>query len=108
MRHGRVPRAPLFLLGIISAWSSSANAQRLELGPKQALVDERVGIRVTGLGKGQVIVVRASRPDSAGRLWQSYAGFRADANGVVDLEREPPANGSYRGIQPMGLFSSMD
>src|SRR5206468_3015557 len=40
--------------------------------------------------------------------WQSFAGFRADDHGTVDLTRQRPANGSYVGVQPMGLFTAMD
>ncbi|HVT40735.1 MAG TPA: acyl-CoA thioesterase/bile acid-CoA:amino acid N-acyltransferase family protein [Gemmatimonadaceae bacterium] len=96
-------------LGVASvAAAGSMSAQSLRVEPRTALVDSSVRITVTGLEPGQAVILRASRTDSAGRTWQSFAGYRADARGMVDLSHAAPANGFYHGVTPMGLLVSMD
>src|SRR5688572_33171682 len=97
----------LALQGFAAAWSPCV-AQQLVISPRHALSDEVVSIRVTGVGQGTLVDIRATRADSAGREWRSVARFRASAAGVVDLSSTAPVEGSYSGVQPMGLFTSMD
>ena len=76
---------------------------KIEVAPPNALIDERVSIRVLGLRPEQPAVVRARMRDD----WSSYATFRADATGVVDVSSQPALSGTYQGIDQMGLFWSM-
>jgi dienelactone hydrolase len=39
--------------------------------------------------------------------WSSWATFRADATGAVDVSSQPALSGTYQGIDQMGLFWSM-
>jgi dienelactone hydrolase len=90
------------------AFGSIVSAQVVHINPSPALTDEPVQIRVTGLRPGQPAIIRATRLESTGRSWQSYAGLYADATGSIDLARQPPVNGSFRGLQPMGLLTAMN
>jgi dienelactone hydrolase len=83
-------------------------AQDIHIYPKDGLVDERLTIRVSGLSSNQPAIIRAQMKDIDGRLWQSYAGFYADKNGVIDLSKQAPANGDYTGVDEMGLILSME
>ncbi|MEW6732091.1 MAG: acyl-CoA thioester hydrolase/BAAT C-terminal domain-containing protein [Acidobacteriota bacterium] len=80
----------------------------IQATPETALVDEIVSIRVTKLIPQQVITVRATMLDRRGRKWQSQADFIANQAGEVDLSKQSPKQGSYLGIDAMGLFWSMD
>ncbi len=82
--------------------------QSISVRPQDGIVDERLAIRITGLKPKEPVIIRASMQDAEGRLWQSYAGFYADAHGSVDLAAQAPDNGTYTGIDVMGLIQSMN
>ena len=86
------------ILGCVLLGAANAGAQKLSASPRESQMDERLQIKITGLRAAQPVIVRASVTDSDGRLWQSYAGFYADAKGTVDLTKRAPANGTYTGI----------
>ncbi|HEX7305689.1 acyl-CoA thioesterase/bile acid-CoA:amino acid N-acyltransferase family protein [Lentzea sp.] len=73
------------------------------VNPQSAPSDHPVEVRVAGLKPGQTIVVQLSTGDRA-----SHACFEADDRGLVDLTRHAPVEGSYRGVDPMGLFWSLE
>ncbi|MFD9703328.1 acyl-CoA thioester hydrolase/BAAT C-terminal domain-containing protein [Lentzea sp. NPDC059081] len=71
--------------------------------PQSAPLDQPVEVQVAGLKPGQSITVQLSTGDRA-----SHAVFEADDRGLVDLTRHAPVEGSYRGVDPMGLFWSLE
>ncbi|WP_176946700.1 acyl-CoA thioester hydrolase/BAAT C-terminal domain-containing protein [Lentzea fradiae] len=71
--------------------------------PLSAPLDAPVEIRVAGLKPGQSITVALSTGDRASR-----AVFEADDRGLVDLTRHAPAEGAYSGVDPMGLFWTLE
>ena len=79
----------------------------MAIEPPNALIDERVSIRVLGLEPDQTVVLRARMRDDVERDWSSYATLRADATGVVDVSSQPALSGTYDGVDQMGLFWSM-
>ena len=79
----------------------------IEVEPAEALADEPVALKLRGLPPGRRVVVKAEARLGAEPPWRSQAELVADASGVVDLARHAPEAGSYRGIEPMGLFWSM-
>jgi dienelactone hydrolase len=81
-------------------------AARLAVTPETTLVDERVHLRATGLRPGARVVVRSSMR-VRGAMLRAEAGFLADASGSVDLDAAAPVQGSYRGVDGMGLFWAM-
>ncbi len=84
-----------------------SNPQRGFLMPREALVDERVSIKLIGFEPHQVITVRAYMQSSVVRQWESHATYRVDEQGTVDMSSQEPIAGTYEGIDPMGLFWSM-
>ncbi len=80
---------------------------QLEVSPSPAFIDEEVRISVHGLRSGQPVSIAATAEDDNKRRWKSYAEFRADAKGHVELAAQESRGGSYRGKSPMGLLWSM-
>ena len=87
---------------------SSADAPRIALRvePETVLVDQPARIAAVGLTPGQAITIRAQIRRKPYRF-VSQATFRADASGVVALDRDAPLIGSYAGVDAMGLLWSM-
>ncbi|MGW4208431.1 acyl-CoA thioester hydrolase/BAAT C-terminal domain-containing protein [Lentzea sp. NPDC004789] len=73
------------------------------VNPQSAPLDRPVDVVIVGLKPGQPLTVQLSTGDRA-----SHASFEADDRGVVDLTRHAPLEGSYRGVDPMGLFWSLE
>jgi dienelactone hydrolase len=83
------------------------SAQRLEITPPQALCDEVVVIRATGLPPNEPVTIQAALVDGAKQHWSSQAEFIADPQGVVDVSRQAPVKGSYKEVSAMGLIWAM-
>ena len=77
------------------------------LEPKTALIDEPVNIQLCGLIPDQKIRIRATTYDDRGQMWASWALFRADHTGSVDMRSQLPEDGTYGALDAMGLFWSM-
>ncbi|MET9224907.1 acyl-CoA thioester hydrolase/BAAT C-terminal domain-containing protein [Lentzea sp. NPDC003310] len=73
------------------------------VNPRTAPLDQPVDVQVVDLEPGQQITVQLSTGERA-----SHAVFEADDRGVVDLTRHAPLDGSYRGVDPMGLFWTLE
>lgn len=85
--------------------TTNSPAPRFELSADTVLVDERIGIVLTGLRPGSVVAVHLAGLESA-RGWRAVATFRADAHGRIDLANAAPVSGTYAQPHPMGLFWS--
>jgi dienelactone hydrolase len=92
---------------LLSCECSTLRAQKLEITPSQALCDEVVVIRVSGLQPNERATIRATLVDGADHHWSSEAEFLTDAQGVVDVSRQAPVKGTYSDISAMGLVWSM-
>jgi pimeloyl-ACP methyl ester carboxylesterase len=68
-----------------------------------ARIDDPVTVRASGLVPGERVSLHATMDP-----WQASAEFIAAADGTVATDRDAPAAGSYVGIDPDGLFWSMD
>ncbi|NGM15682.1 acyl-CoA thioesterase/bile acid-CoA:amino acid N-acyltransferase family protein [Verrucosispora sp. WMMA2044] len=106
---------PAVLVGLVVATllvgdrgRGGAPRLRLDVTPAVALVDQPLRVRVSGLAARERAEIVAEARDHAGRRWRAAATFVADADGVVDVSRDAPVHGSYSGVDPMGLFWSMD
>ncbi|XP_035294864.1 acyl-coenzyme A amino acid N-acyltransferase 2 [Cricetulus griseus] len=75
--------------------------------PSNALADEPVSIRATGLPPSQIVTIKATLKDEKENLFQSKAFYKANKAGEVDLERASALGGDYVGVHPMGLFWSL-
>jgi dienelactone hydrolase len=76
-----------------SHWKETARADesapRIEVTPKRALVDEKVGIHLLHLKPGQRVTVRARLIYSTDMVYQAQAEFVTDAQGKVDVGAVP-------------------
>ncbi|CAL9703476.1 unnamed protein product [Knipowitschia caucasica] len=79
----------------------------LSLLPPRCLFDQPVQVTVSGLKPQQEVVLRASTTDDRGDFFRSWAEYRADHSGQVDVSRDPSLQGSYTGVWPMGLLCTM-
>ncbi|GCE15501.1 acyl-CoA thioesterase/bile acid-CoA:amino acid N-acyltransferase family protein [Tengunoibacter tsumagoiensis] len=86
---------------------SSTALPRFVIIPEPARVDETVNIRLIYLLPEQLVTLRMTICDEMGRIWDSWAMFRANTHGVVDVSEQPPLAGSYTECDAMGLFWSL-
>lgn len=75
--------------------------------PEKALLDEPIEIIISNLAAHEQIALEASCKDKDNNLWKSSAIFQADDKGMVHVAKQAPISGSYKSIDPMGLFWSM-
>jgi dienelactone hydrolase len=101
----RLPAAVVFALCAMSA--GGLRAQTIEVVPNRAMVDESAVIRAGGLEPNERIAIHAELTDGAGHVWTAQAEFTADAAGSVDVSKQAPAAGSYKGVSAMGLVWAM-
>src|SRR5690349_19091225 len=80
----------------------------IQVAPNRSMVDEPLGIRLTGLESGQQVTLRASQTDDHQRTWRAHATFVADSNGQVDVAAQAPLSGTYADVDAMGLIWSME
>ncbi len=80
----------------------------LVVEPQEGLIDEKVQITICECKPHSKVKVIAQMIDEKGREWKSVVTFASDAKGVVDLMHASPLEGSYSGVDPMGLFWSME
>ncbi len=95
---------------VVPAPAPSANVPgelRVRVSPRVALVDVPVEITVEGLSPGEELLVRASTDDANGVAFESWARFRADPGGRVNLGQHAPLEGSYDAADASGLLWSM-
>jgi dienelactone hydrolase len=73
-----------------------------------ALLDQPVTIRVENLKPKQPLTLRMRTLDpKTQQVWESFATFETDNRGEIDVATSQPLYGTYKGIDPMGLFWSM-
>jgi dienelactone hydrolase len=83
-------------------------AVQFEISPNPAFVDEDLRVCVRGLPASALVSIHAATEDDQGRRWNSQARFRAGSAGVIDVSVQESFAGSYRGVEPMGLFWSLE
>nr|XP_006130409.1 acyl-coenzyme A thioesterase 3-like [Pelodiscus sinensis] len=74
----------------------------------KCLFDDPIQIKVEGLSPLQEVTLRASLIDENKELYQSFAYYRAESNGELDLTCSSALAGSYSGVEPMGLLWSLE
>ncbi len=85
----------------------SLGEMEVSIAPNPAFVDADVRIRVCGAPPGGRVRLLAWTLDDSARRWESQADFIAGPDGSLDLGKNAPLAGSYRGVDPMGLFWSL-
>jgi len=72
--------------------------------PDAVLHDDPFAISVTGLVPGVVVTLRTELYSGSGTIWRSEAQIHADANGVIDLEKNVPVGGPWNEPDILGPF----
>ena len=90
------------LVSSLRAENRNTADPHIEIKPDSVLKDEEVVIKLSGFKPAQKITVKAQTGD-----WSSKATFEADSLGAVDLSKQAPISGTYRGIDGMGLIWSL-
>ncbi|SEO21566.1 Acyl-CoA thioester hydrolase/BAAT N-terminal region [Halogranum amylolyticum] len=107
-RSRRQLLATVSSVGLLSAAGCSTRESPPSItAPTTALVDESIRIEVGGVEPQTSLDVRASARSRGGTEWVASARFEADSDGTVSLPDRAPADGTYDGVDPMGLFWSM-
>lgn len=83
------------------------NTPKIVVTPEHALLDEPVEIIISNLPANVHVTLEASLKDKDNNAWISRATFQSDDKGVINVAKQAPLSGSYKGIDPMGLFWSM-
>ncbi len=112
--RSKLRTALLLLAGTL--WTHAATAQHFEMqSGKEVLAGNPVPIRLTGLPPETDVEITAERTlanrwkqGAPVKVYRSKARFRADQRGSVDLGNTPSFGGSFTGVDPSGLFWSME
>lgn len=78
----------------------------LHATPTDALIDVPRRIAADGLLPGEEVTLTSRTLRGPGVVWTAQVRLRADAQGTVDLQRDAPLDGSYSGVEAMGLLWS--
>jgi dienelactone hydrolase len=89
------------MMALGAAPDATSGHPHFEISRDTYLIDEPIAIVISGLPPGRMVTVKLRSDDQS-----SSASFMAGQDGIVDLTRMAPANGSYRGVDAMGLFWS--
>lgn len=95
-------------LGAIMAVGQQVSSVPHIKAPAAALYDDTVLVSVSGLNAGTLYSLRTEFVSRAGTVWRAEAQFRADEKGNIELASMAPVSGSYAGVDPIGLFWSME
>jgi hypothetical protein len=81
-----------------------SSSPHIEVIHERVLFDEEVAIRVSSLRPDQIVTIRARTKDALSNPWESYATFKTDLDGIIDLSSQKPLHGTYDGVDSIGLF----
>ncbi len=80
---------------------------QIRVMPDEVLIDEIPMLRISGAWPGEQLTLTATTNDDNGVEWRSEAILVAGVDGEVDPSIQPSSGGTYRGIDPAGLYWSM-
>jgi dienelactone hydrolase len=83
------------------------NRPIMTVTPEVGLVDTPLHVELRGVPPDADVTIRARLLDHGAVPWSSYATYRSNATGTVDLTRDAPISGTYAGADGEGLISSL-
>ncbi|XP_066564305.1 bile acid-CoA:amino acid N-acyltransferase isoform X2 [Amia ocellicauda] len=95
------------IMGAVRDRSTQSQTPLLTATPSRALVDQPVEIGIWHLPPNKPFTVRSHLRSEDGDLWEAFSYYRSDQKGTVILSRDQSLGGSYSGLEPMGLFWSL-
>lgn len=75
--------------------------------PRVCMHDCPTSISVVGLPPRSPVTLTLTTHDDSSRRFHSYAHYLSDDSGAVDVDRSEAVDGTYTGVFPAGLFSSL-
>ncbi|XP_076036922.1 peroxisomal succinyl-coenzyme A thioesterase-like isoform X3 [Oratosquilla oratoria] len=87
--------------------STQASQVSLEISPRVCLYDVPSRITVKGLQPKAPVTLKASLISTKQREFVSNAHYIADDKGEVNVSRDVSVGGSYKGVLPMGLLTTL-
>jgi dienelactone hydrolase len=89
--------------------TTQTDAPRIDVTPRDGLLDQPLTVRLHGFAPNQRVMLhaRATTGTDATTSWIAEATFVAGADGSVDLSQAAPVAGSYTGVDPNGLLWSL-
>lgn len=92
---------------IILCLSMCAQQPEILVNHETALIDQHIEISILHLKPHQEVVITATAYDHEQNKWNSWASYKADAQGIINFKNDFCLSGTYTGVDPMGLFWSM-
>lgn len=92
---------------MLGGCSGSHDDGHVTVTPVSSLFAQPVHIVVHGVPANSKITVTLRSTDLNRRSFTSDAVFRSTGSGTVDLATAPALDGSYRGVNPMGLIDTL-
>ncbi len=80
----------------------------IEVSFQESLLDEEITIKFSQLIPHETIKIQAQTIDDNEVQWTSFGLFEADDLGEINLAEQASIQGSYDGVDAMGLFWSMN
>ncbi len=81
---------------------------KITVMPEKSLFTDPVKIIISELPKNTSVTLNAILKNENNLPWfLSKAVFETNNDGIIDLSKQAPISGSYRGVDAMGLFYSM-
>ncbi len=74
---------------------------------KVSRVDEQIEIKIIEITSDEKVIIEAQMNDEYENCWSSQAVFYTYGSNEINLSEAKSIEGSYKGIEPMGLFWSM-
>jgi dienelactone hydrolase len=104
--------AALLCSGLILVYFTGCNLNKpketsIEISSQKAVYGTPFSIKVSNLAPGDQVDIETVSSDARGAIWKAGAVFKADRRGEVDLEKDAPISGDYKGSDALGLFWSM-
>ncbi|XP_072020507.1 acyl-coenzyme A thioesterase 1-like [Amphiura filiformis] len=78
----------------------------IEATPQLTLIDEKVKVTVRGVEPGSNVTLRSELEERKIKF-EAHAHYQADDKGEISLTEKSSLGGSYIGVEPMGMFWSM-
>lgn len=75
--------------------------------PAEAQFSDAIAVTAGGFAPGAAVRLSSELVDDAGVRWIAHGDFVADADGMIDLADAPSEGGTFTGINPAGLFWSL-
>ncbi|PSQ29532.1 hypothetical protein BRD09_06065 [Halobacteriales archaeon SW_10_68_16] len=109
----RVRRRPLLAaLGTVAVagCNTTTSSDARFVAPRAALIDDELALEVQDLPGSREVEITARTTvsfDDESRTWSASATFLSSSEGAVSIHEDPPVEGDYSGVDPMGLFWAM-